>query len=135
MAGGSGRAASPDPKQLVVPPAELVKARELVRLLGSEDYAEREDAQKALAKMGRLARPVLAEAAYTDPSAEIRSRAARLLPRAEAEELKARLDTFLADDDLQYDHELPGWAEFRVAAGAEWRLFGSTLWKDVPTLE
>ena len=135
IAGGSARAASPDPKYLAVPPAELARAQELVRALGSEDYTEREEAQKALAKMGRMARPALIDAACTNPSAEVRSRASRLLPRAEAEELKARLDTFLADDDLQYDHDLPGWGEFRVAVGAEWRLFGTPLYKDVHLLK
>lgn len=133
--GGPARAASPDPSTLAVPPQDMARARELVRALGSDDYAEREDAQKALATMGRMARPVLAEAAFTNPSAEVRTRAARLLPRAEAEELKARLETFLADEQLRYEHELPGWAEFRVAAGAEWHLFGAALWRDVRTLK
>jgi hypothetical protein len=135
FATGSLHAASPDPKLLAVPPAELAKAQELVRSLGSDDYLEREDAMKSLARMGRMALPALADAANTNPSAEVRSRAARLLPRAEAEELKARLETFLADEELQYEHELPGWAEFRVAAGAEWRFFGATLWKDTRVLK
>ncbi len=125
------RAASPDPADLAIPPAELLKAKELVRQLASEDYNVREEANKSLAKMGRLARPVLMEAAATDPSAEVRSRAARLLPKAEAEELQARIDTFLADDALAFEHELPGWSEFRATTGAEWRLFGISLFKDV----
>jgi hypothetical protein len=106
-------AASPDPKDLIVPPAEISRARELVRLLASEVYKEREQAQDDLAKMGRLARPALAEALATDPSPEIRSRALRLLPRAEAADLQARIDTFLADTDAKFQHDLPGWNLFR----------------------
>jgi hypothetical protein len=110
-------AASPDPKDLAVPPQELLKARELVRRLASEDYGDREDAFTALAKMGRMARPALAEAATSDTSAEVRTRAARLLPRAEAEELKARIDTFLADNDQKFEHDLPAWRTFRNMLG------------------
>jgi hypothetical protein len=110
-------ASSPDPTRLAVPPAELAKARELVQLLGSETFEEREDAYERLAKMGRLAKPVLAAALRTDPDAEVRARCRALLPRAAAEDLKARLDTFLADADGQFDHDLPGWSQFRAVAG------------------
>lgn len=106
-------AASPDPKDLVVPPVEMSKARELVRQLASEVFKEREQAQDALAKMGRLARPALIEGLTTDPSPEVRSRSMRLLPRAEAADLQARIDTFLADTEAKFQHELPGWALFR----------------------
>ena len=54
--------ASPDPKDLAIPPQELSKARELIKRLGSEVYREREEAHAELAKMGRLARPALVEA-------------------------------------------------------------------------
>src|SRR5439155_19187177 len=126
LVAGGAWGSSPDPKDLAIPAAELGRARELVRRLGSDDPREREAAQAELARMGRLARPVLAEAAAADPSAEVRGRAARLLPRAEAEELQARLDTFRADTELAYQHDLPGWSQFRVAAGAEWRVLGAT---------
>src|SRR5215813_7259533 len=104
IAAAGASAASPDPRDLAIPPAELARAKELVRRLGSEDYKDREAAQGELAKMKRLARPVLAEAAAADPSPEVRSRAARLLPRAEADELQARVDTFLADADGKFEH-------------------------------
>src|SRR6476661_3009451 len=96
LAASAAAAVSPDPRDLVVPAAEQARARELVRRLASDEFADREGAYRELARMGRLARPALAEAG-ADPSPEVRSRAARLLPRAEAEELKARVDTFLAD--------------------------------------
>src|SRR5262245_39839262 len=88
-------AASPDPKELVIPPHELTRAQVLVRQLSSDTYRDRERAQRELTAMGRLARPVLAEAAQTDPDPEVRSRCARLLPRATADDLKARTDAFL----------------------------------------
>lgn len=109
----TAEAASPDPKQLLVPPAELSRARELVRRLGSEEFKQREQAQAELEKMGRLARPALSEALANDPSPEIRARALRILPRAEAADRQARIETFLADTEGKYDHELPGWALFR----------------------
>ena len=56
FASRSPAAASPDPKDLAIPPQELSQARELVQQLGSEVYREREEAQAELAKMGRLAR-------------------------------------------------------------------------------
>jgi len=105
--------ASPDPKDLVVSPQELSKARQLVRQLGSETYREREEAQVELAKMGRLAKQALIEGATTDADPEVRLRCSQLLPKASADDLKARIDTFLADTDCKYDHNLPGLKAFR----------------------
>ena len=113
LASGLTGAASPDPKDLAIPPVELSKARELVRQLASEEFKEREKAQDELAKMGRLARQALVEALSSDPSPEIRARSLRLLPRAEAADLQARIDTFLADKEAKFQHDLPGWKLFR----------------------
>jgi hypothetical protein len=110
---------SPDPKDLAVPPQELSKARELVRKLGSEVYREREEAYAELVKMGRLARPALLEAVASDPDPEIRFRSSRLLPKAGADELKARLETFLADAEGKYEHDLPGLKQYRKIAGQD----------------
>ncbi len=110
---------SPDPKDLVIPPQELSKARELVRQLGSETYREREEAFAELVKMGRLARPALLEAASSDPDPEIRFRTSRLLPRSGADDLKARLDTFLADTKGEYEHDLPGLKTYRKSLGQD----------------
>ncbi|MFM8274414.1 MAG: hypothetical protein ACKODX_19080 [Gemmata sp.] len=115
LAAGTALGASPDPKDLVIPPEELSKARELVKRLGNEDYRGREEAQAELAKMGRAARQALLEGATTDPDAEIRSRSIRLLPKAEADDLKARVDTFLEDKDAKFEHNLPGLKTFRTA--------------------
>ncbi|MCI0703610.1 MAG: hypothetical protein L0241_21220 [Planctomycetia bacterium] len=110
--------ASPDPKDLAVPQQELSKARELVQQLGSEVYREREDAQAELAKMGRLAKQALVDGATNDPDPEIRLRCGRLLPKANADDLKARIETFLADTESKYDHDLPGLKTFRKHIGA-----------------
>jgi hypothetical protein len=111
--------ASPDPKDLAIPPQEISKARELIRRLGSEVYREREEAQSDLAKMGRLARPALLEAATGDPDPEVRFRCSRLLPKAGAEDLKARVETFLADTESKYEHNLPGLKQFRKITGTD----------------
>jgi len=115
----SGFGVTPDPKDLVIPPQELSRARELVRKLGSELYREREDAYAELVKMGRLARPVLLEAATSDADPEVRFRTSRLLPKAGADDLAARLETFLADKDGKFDHDLPGLKQYRTVVGKD----------------
>lgn len=117
-AAAPARGASPDPKSLAVPPAEVSRARELVGRLGSASYRDREDATAELAKMGRLAKQALAEATTTEADPEVRARTTRLLPKAEADDLKARIDTYLEDKDGKFDHDLPGLKAFRAAAGA-----------------
>jgi hypothetical protein len=112
-------AASPDPKDLTIPPHELSRAEALVRQLSSDTFRDRERAQRELAVMGRLARPVLAVAAQTDPDPEVRSRCSRLLPKATADDLKARTDVFLADAEGRFEHDLPGWKRFREVVGAD----------------
>lgn len=123
-------AVSPDPKSLAVPSSEQAHARELVQQLGSEQFAERETAEQSLAAMGRLARASLLEGLNTSPNAEIRSRCEGLLPKATALELKARLEVFLADVDGKYEHELPGWTQFRAKVCNERKLFGFVLSAD-----
>ena len=125
-----GLAGSPDPKSLVIPADKLSRARELVQQLGSEHYAERERAESELARMGRLARPVLAEAASTGGDPEIRYRCSRLLPKAAALDIKARIDVFLADTEGKFEHDLPGWDEFRATIGGGLILFGYELGAD-----
>lgn len=112
----SARASSPDPKDLAISAADRAKAAGLVRRLGSDEFREREQAERELAAMGRLARPALA-AAGTDPSPEVRARVGRLLPKAEAADRRARLAAFAADKEGKYDHDLPGWAAFRERVG------------------
>ena len=123
-------AASPDPADLVPTPEVQVKCRALVRQLGSEDFEEREDAQKQLAAFGRSARAALLDGVNTSPDPEVRTRCAQLLPAANALDTQAKLETFLADTTGQYEHELPGWKTFRAAVCNEWSFCGQTLWSD-----
>lgn len=107
---------SPDPALLAIPPAQIAKARDLVRQLGSPAYRDRERADRELARMGRLALPALAAAAATDDT-EVCHRVGLLLVRAEADDLRAKIETFLADTTGAYRHDLPGWDTFRAAIG------------------
>jgi hypothetical protein len=125
-------AAPPDPKTLAVPPVELSKSRELVQKLGSEEFDEREEAERALAKMGRLARVALLEGVNADPNPEVRTRCEALIPRANSLEMKARLEVFLADTESKYEHDLPGWNQFRATVCNDWNLFGYTISCDQP---
>jgi hypothetical protein len=112
-------ATSPDPKSLAIPESELAKARELAAQLGDKVFAVREKATRELFKMGRAALPAVEQtlASATDP--EVRARCEWLLPRALADDNKARLDTFLADVEGKYDHDLPGWTELARVIGAD----------------
>ncbi|MFO0825735.1 MAG: hypothetical protein U0792_21885 [Gemmataceae bacterium] len=127
---GASPGVSPDPRTLLIPEAELNRARDLVQQLGSEQYAEREQAEISLSQMGRLARPALLEAVSNDTNAEVRSRCRGLLPKATTLELKARLAVFLADAEGQFEHDLAGWNEFRSLVRNQWSLFGYPVWVD-----
>lgn len=124
------RAASPNPDDLVATPEIQVKARALVRQLGSENFIEREDAEKQLVQLGRFARPALNAGAASNPDPEIRFRCGQILPRATALDRKAKLETFLADTKGEYEHDLPAWKRFRAAVGSEWAVFGVKVWTD-----
>ena len=117
LGAGQTVAGSPDPKDLAIPSEDLSKAKALVRKLGSESYRDREDAQEQLGQMGRLAMPALLEAVNADASPEVRFRCSRLLPKAEAADLQARIDTFLADAEAKFDHHLPAWTRYRKEVG------------------
>jgi len=109
--------ADPDPKSLIVSPEQKRKAKELVKQLGNRSYAEREAATKDLRNMGRMALATLNETVQTVSSPEVRYRCEILLPRATADDMKARLACYLADKSNKYDHDLPGAKQFFAAAG------------------
>lgn len=105
--------ANPDPRSLAVPAADQARAKSLVAKLGSRLYDDREQAQAALAEMGRLAIPALTEGLTRNPSAEVRSRCQVLYPRARADDVQARLESFAADTAGKFEHDLPGWDAFQ----------------------
>jgi hypothetical protein len=109
---------NPDPKHLAVAPADHARAKSLVEKLASPDYEDRQKAHAELADMGRAAVPALTEALARHPSAEVRSRCQALFPRARADDLEARLAAFAADETGKFEHDVPGWDDFRrIAAG------------------
>jgi hypothetical protein len=87
---------------------------ELVRRLGSPDYAERVDAAEGLARLGREAVAALRDG-LRDPDPEVRRRCRELLPRAQRSDLDIRLDDFVADGPGK--QAPPGWARFKEFAG------------------
>jgi hypothetical protein len=110
----TGSANPPDPTSLIASPEQTARARELVRQLGNDAYRDRDRAERELRRMGRFAITALAEG-VASPDPEVRVRCEALLPLAAADDVAARLAVFLTDPDGP--HELPGWAEFKAAAG------------------
>jgi len=110
---------SGDPKTLDVPTPIAVQAKALVAQLANPVYKERELAQRDIAKLGRLALPAMREALATSTEAEVAVRIDQLLPRAEIEDMTARVACFLADAEGKYEHTLPGWEKFKSVAGNE----------------
>jgi hypothetical protein len=108
---------SPDPKSLDVDEVESAKAKEFVRQLSSPAYKERDSATKDIAKMGRFAVPALKDALASESSPEVRMRIDLVLPKAEAEDMKARVSCFLLDKEGKYEHQLPGWTKFKEQLG------------------
>jgi hypothetical protein len=93
-----------------------IKARELVQSLGNPRFKIREDAARQLLQMGRIAKNALIEGKKSsDP--EIWNRCSQLLPMALEQDLKARVDAFLADKEGKQKHDLPYWSRFQKVAG------------------
>lgn len=113
----AARGASPDPKSLAIPEPDLERARALAGRLGDHTFQTREQATRELFRMGRAALPVVERALSTTADPEVKARCEWLLPRAVAADQRARLDTFLADADGKYDHDLPGWNELARVTG------------------
>lgn len=106
-----------DPSKLELTKSVLDKAERLVTKLGSPKYREREQAHKTLREMGRLALPVISDAAESHPDPEVRSRASLLVPLAVADDMAVRIAVFLKDTEGKYEHDLPAWKEFLKIAG------------------
>jgi len=113
----TGSAASPNPKDLAIRPAEHARALQPRPATRQRGFDERENAQDDLSKMGRLAFPALLEGLNSNPSPEVRSRCMSLITKASQADLQARLATFLADADGKYEHDMPAWNEFKSWPG------------------
>ena len=111
--------ANPDPKSLEVPAEIGAKAKAFVAQLGSGIFRDREIAQRELAKIGRQALPAMLDAITNNPEPEVSLRIETLLPRAEAEDMTARVNCFLLDTESKFEHVLPGWKKFQGVAGSD----------------
>ena len=98
----------PNPKSLIVPVDIDRKAKELIRSLSDASYSQREQAHRELKELGRLALPAIQEGLATNTSPEVQLRCELLQPRALGEDIKARVECFLADSKSEFDHKLPG---------------------------
>lgn len=124
---GMAAAADPDPRSLAVSAADAARAADLVRQLGSPVFRDREDAGRELRGLGRKALPAL-RAGLDSDDAEIRDRCKPLIEPAEVADFNARLETFLADTDGKFDHDLRGWNEFQKWTGNDGRgLFADVM--------
>ena len=128
-------ATEPDPALLRPTTEQTARAEDLARKLGSDVFHERDQATRELAEMGRLALGVVERTLAETASAEVRARCETLRPAMQQEELKARLDTFMADADGKYDHKLPAWDKFQKIVGntAETRKLFSEMFENAPT--
>ncbi len=96
-------------------PAERIG--ELIRDLGSDEFAVRERATRELLGLGITARNWL-EQAVNDTDAEVRARARGILAAVSESDFRDRLEAFAADYDGRQKQTLPGWERFSSAFGA-----------------
>jgi len=95
---------------------ETIKARDYVRDLADPRFKVRDQAARELMKLGRKAKPALIEGTQSaDP--EVWSRCTQLLPQVLAEDLKARIEAFLADADGKQPHDLPMMEQYKKLVG------------------
>ena len=107
----------PDPKSLAVPAELDTKSRELIRQLAKASYPDREQAHRELRNLGRMALPAIEDALANSSSAEVQLRCEMLLARAVGEDVKARVECFLADTKAVHEHKLPGAKEYFAVVG------------------
>lgn len=106
--------AEPQPSQPGGPsPDEIAR---LVRQLGSDSFAAREQATRQLIALGIAARDALA-AACDEADAEVRMRARAVLAAVSETDFRERLAAFSADFDGRNRQTLPGWQEFSAHFG------------------
>jgi hypothetical protein len=119
----------PNPKSLVIPAVTQETATKLVAQLGNRSYPMRQEALTELRELGRLALPAIEDGITNSTVPEVTLWCEQLLPQAQSQDLKARVECFLADKDGKYKHDLPGANEFFKIAGASDT--ARTLFKDL----
>lgn len=112
------RAAEPSPenkREAAQTVAEEARISTLIEQLGEPSFDVREQASRALVKVGPPARPALLEASES-PNLEIRYRARSVLRVVEKQRHEARLQSFLKNRERP-DNVLPGWKRYRETVG------------------
>ncbi len=109
--------ADPNPKSLLIAPSVQADAQRLVAQLGNKSFSLRQDALSELRTLGRLALPAIEEGLSTSTVLEVTLWCEQLLPQARSQDLKARVECFLADTESKYKHALPGANEFFKITG------------------
>jgi hypothetical protein len=100
------------------PGPETDRAAQLVRELGDARFKVRDAASRELRKLGRLAKPaLLAGVSSADP--EVWNRCSQLLPEAMAQDLKARVEAFVADVEGKKKHDLPMMEQYLKIVGSD----------------
>ncbi|AMV23872.1 ECF RNA polymerase sigma factor SigE [Gemmata sp. SH-PL17] len=108
---------APPDESAHVPVARLVAdPGDLVKMLGSDDFAAREAAHKRLRAVGLKAEPALRTGLKSEDP-EIRTRCAELLTAIRKDALDALVKDFDPAKDTEPDH--PIWARFKTIAGAD----------------
>ena len=99
-------------------PAEpgAAAAADLVKRLGHEQFAAREQASEQLIRLGLAAIPALEEGGK-HPDREIRYRSRRILEIIREIDFDRRLDAFAAQREAEDSGQLPGWERFRTILG------------------
>jgi len=98
--------------------SEAKRAAGLVRQLGSDSFAEREQASAELQKMGLAARSALVQG-KDDVDLEIRRRCLDLLPAILEIDLQNRVAAFVADKEGKSQHDVPLWQRYRKTVGED----------------
>jgi hypothetical protein len=99
-------------------PAEMEKARALLRRLAERTFKAREQATAELLRLGPAARPILEEG-VKDADAEVRRRCGLLLRLATRTDTEIALENYLIKKDSTGLLKLPSWARFSKYVGGD----------------
>jgi hypothetical protein len=102
----------------VAPSADEESIVRWIRLLGSSQYEDRENATRILSQLEAEMLPLLERelGKVTDP--EVRVRLSAVLAKLKYERQQRIIRAFLRDSDMNHDHGLGGWSSFSAVAGA-----------------
>ena len=97
---------------------DALSNEELVRLLGSSYFLERQHSESALIRRGSIVRDAVMNG-LDSSDLEVRMRCEAILSLIRIGDEQARIDAFLKDVEDKQDHGLPGWKKYRELYGAD----------------